>query len=132
MLRAVDLLRHEFTEPAEDRLGFGDQGYFLQSLASQPSADLGQRGALLIREAQPTWRMCPEDPVLRDKVFNLKQQLLIDQPGHVRQQTGHLVTFHQSASSQVVDSKPSREFLDPTGVRAAHRANEAAYFFGYF
>ena len=28
---------------------------------------------------------CPEDPVLRDKIFDLKQQLLIDQPRHVGQ-----------------------------------------------
>jgi hypothetical protein len=94
MLRTVELLRHQFPEPAEDRLGFGDQGYFLQSLPPQLPADLRQHGALVIREPQPSWRMCPEDPVLRDKIFDLKQQLLIDQPRHVRQQTSHLVTFH--------------------------------------
>jgi hypothetical protein len=32
ILRDVELLRHEFTESAQDRLRFGDQGYFLQSL----------------------------------------------------------------------------------------------------
>ena len=94
ILRAIELLRHEFAEPVEDSLGFGDQGYFLQSLPSQSPANLRQRGSLLIREAQSNWRMCPENPILRDKIFDLKQQLLIDQPRHVRQQTGHLVTFH--------------------------------------
>ena len=63
-LRAIELLRHQFSEPAEDGLGFGDQGYFRQSLPPQPLADLGQRGPLLIREPQSSWRMRPENPVL--------------------------------------------------------------------
>jgi hypothetical protein len=39
-------------------------------------------------------RVRPEDSVLGDKVLDLKQQSLIDQPPDVRQQTGHLVAFH--------------------------------------
>src|SRR5512138_2563742 len=111
MAGAIKLLRHQFTEPAEDRLRFGDHGDFCQSLPPQPLADFGQRLALLIREPQPSWCMCPENPVLRDKIFDLKQQFLIDQPPHVRQQAGHLTAFHPSASSQVLDSKPPSSFL---------------------
>jgi len=94
MLRVIELLRNQFPEPGENGLGFGDLGYFRQSLTSQFLADLRQRGALLMGKAQPSWRMCLEDPVLRDKIFDLKQQFLIDQPRHVCQQTGHLVAFH--------------------------------------
>lgn len=38
--------------------------------APQSLADLGQRGALLIRKAQQSWPMCPEDLILRDKIFD--------------------------------------------------------------
>ncbi len=116
-LRTIELLRDQFSEPAEDRLGFGDLGDFRQSLQPQPLADFGQRGPLLIREPQPSWCVCPEDPVLRDKIFDLKQQLLIDQPRHVRQQTGHLTAFHPVCIFSGRPLETASGFFDPTRRR---------------
>ena len=70
-----------------------------------------QRYEPRVRAAYERYRSKPEDPVLRDKIFHLKQQFLIDQPRHVRQQAGHLTAFPPSASSQVLDSKPRSSFL---------------------
>src|SRR5688500_14944324 len=36
-IRTIELLRYQFPEPAEDRLGFEGQGDFRQSLPPQPS-----------------------------------------------------------------------------------------------
>ena len=92
--RAIGLLRHHFPEPAEDRLGLRDQGYFRQSLPPQPLADLSQRGPFFIREPQPSWRMRPENPVLGGEILDLKHQFLIDQSSHVGQQACPLVVLH--------------------------------------
>src|SRR2546427_7256873 len=42
LLRAVKLLGHERAVPAENRVGLDDLRHFLQSLLSQPLADLGE------------------------------------------------------------------------------------------
>jgi hypothetical protein len=67
MLRAIDLLHHQLPEPAEDGLRFGDQ---CRCRRAWERSSFGQ--------AQPSWRMCPEDLVLRDKIFDLQQQFLIE------------------------------------------------------
>jgi hypothetical protein len=51
-------------------------------------------GALFVREPQSGWRVRPQDSVLGAKILHLKQQFLIHQPRHVRQQTGHLIARH--------------------------------------
>jgi hypothetical protein len=66
--------------------------------------------------------MCPEDPVLRDKIFDLKQQLLIDQPRHVRQQTGHLTAFHPTCIFSGRWFETAFEFFDRTGSKRAAAA----------
>ena len=63
-------------------------------VSAKPFADLGKRGALGVRKPKPGRRVSPKNAVLRGKIFDLKQQFLIDQPRQVRQQTGHLIAFH--------------------------------------
>jgi hypothetical protein len=94
VLRAIELLRHQLSKPPEDGLGFCHLGYFRQTLSAKPFADLGKRGALSVREPKPGRRVSPENAVLSNNIFDLKQQFPIHQPRHVRQQTGHLVAFH--------------------------------------
>ncbi len=71
MLRAVELLSNQLSEPAQDGLGPGNGRNFLQTLSTEPSADLSKRGTLIVRKPKPIWQVCPEDLVLRRKIFNL-------------------------------------------------------------
>ena len=106
----VELLRHQFTD--QPRIVSGLATRLLSPVTPpQLTADRSQRGALLIRELQPNWRMCPEDLVLRDKVFDLKQQILIEQPPSRTPADGHLEPLIQSASCQVVYAKSCCELF---------------------
>ena len=94
MFRAVELLRDQLAPPVEDRLGFCNLRYCGQALASEPLADFCQRAPLCIGQTEPPWQMRSQNPVLGRKILDLKQELLIYEPKHVREQAGHLVTLH--------------------------------------
>src|SRR3982750_2172785 len=50
VLRAIELLRDQLAEPAEDSLRLCDLGDFRQTLSAESLPDLGQSGAFRIRE----------------------------------------------------------------------------------
>ncbi|MGH9631640.1 MAG: hypothetical protein ACRD7E_25320 [Bryobacteraceae bacterium] len=72
VLRAIELLRHQLSKPAEDGLGFCHLGYFRKTLSAKPFADLGKRGALSVREPKPRGRVSLENAVFSGKIFDLK------------------------------------------------------------
>src|SRR5687767_9373860 len=74
--------------------------------------------------------MCSEDPVLRRQVLVLQQQLLIDEPCYIRQQTRPVIVFHADRPSSQVrpvescswDSLTERASTNTTcGTRAPSR-----------
>jgi hypothetical protein len=58
------------------------------------SADLSERETLMIRKPKPSWKMRRQDVILGGEVFDLRQQLLIDQSADRRQNTEAFTTFH--------------------------------------
>jgi hypothetical protein len=85
--------------PSEDGIGFGDKGDLLQGTATEALADLSESGSLGIGKAQSGWKVRSQDAILRDEILILKQELLIDEPGHIRQQSSPLVVGHEEHPS---------------------------------
>jgi hypothetical protein len=68
-LGAVKLLGHERAVPAENRVGLDDLRHFLQSLLSQPLADLGQGLALAVTQPHAPFDLIAQDAILRHQVL---------------------------------------------------------------
>ena len=81
---------------AENRLGPSHLRDFRQALAPESFPDFAQSGAFGITEPQPRWRVRPQHSVLGRETFDLQQQFLIDQPGHVCQQASQLNSLSSS------------------------------------
>src|SRR4051812_42131314 len=60
--------------------------------------------------------MRSENPVLRRKILDLKQQFLIDQPRYVRHQPGHLVALHPVCIFSDPRFSSTFEYFDPTRI----------------
>ena len=78
---AVEFTGNESPIPGKDGIWLGDTGDLLKSRAAESLADLGEGGALGIREAQAGWKVSSEDAILRCQVLILEHQFLIDQAG---------------------------------------------------
>ena len=85
--------------PGKDGIWLGDTGDLLKSRAAESLADLGEGGALGIREPHTGWKMSSEDAILRCQVLILEQELLIDQAGDVGQQASPFVVCHEEHPS---------------------------------
>src|SRR4051794_32504880 len=94
MFRAVKLLSNQLSKPSQDSFGSGHRSYLVQTLSAEPFADLTERGALVLRKPKPIGQLCPKYAVLSGNILHLQQQLLVDQPADVRQNTKGLTTFH--------------------------------------
>ena len=94
MLRAVELAGDETTIPGQDGLWFRNTRHLGQILSPQPLPNLRESGALRVGEAYFAGHVRTEDSILRDQVFALEEQALIDQPCHVRQQPRPGVVLH--------------------------------------
>ena len=84
--QTVTLLRHEFTVPAENRVGFDDRRHVLEGLLAQLLADHGEGLALAITQPEATFELVAEDAVFRHQIFVAQQQFLIDGPSDIREQ----------------------------------------------
>jgi hypothetical protein len=73
VLRAIELLRDQLPEPAENRLRFCDLRDFRQGLSPESLPDFGQSGAFRIREPEPGWRVRPQDSILGGEILDLQQ-----------------------------------------------------------
>jgi hypothetical protein len=85
--------------PGKNGIGFGDTGDLVEGTATEPLADLSESGSLGIGKAHSGWKVRSQDAILRDEILILEQELLIDQPGHVRQQSSPLVVWHEEHPS---------------------------------
>jgi hypothetical protein len=83
MLGTVELAGNQTTIPGQDGLRLGDTGDLLQMLPPEALAILSQGAALRVGKPELSRDMGAEDSVLRDEVFALKEQALIDQACHV-------------------------------------------------
>jgi hypothetical protein len=86
VFRAVEFAGNEPAVPGEDGIGFGDTGHVLERRATEPLADLSQRGSLGIRKAHTGRKVRPEDSIFGGQILILEQEFLIDQAGDVRQE----------------------------------------------
>src|SRR5258705_5118459 len=75
-------------------IGFGDAGNLLESSATEPLADLTERGSLGIGKAHTGREARPQNAGFGGEVFVLEQQPLVHQAGDVRQQARPLVFLH--------------------------------------
>lgn len=80
--------------PGEDGLGFRNTGYLRKTLPAQSLADFGEGRALGVGEPQSSGDVRAQDSILRNEVFALEEQPLIDQARHVRQQPNPAVVLH--------------------------------------
>src|SRR4051812_31175272 len=94
MPRAVELAGDQPTIPGEDGLRFRNTGYPRETLPPQPPADFGQVRALDVRKPQSSGNVGAQDSILRNQVFALEEQALIDQACYVRQQPCPVVVLH--------------------------------------
>lgn len=94
MFGAVERFGNQPSVPSQDGFWFRHTRYLRQRLASEPFADFGENGPLWIGQTQSGWQLRPQDAVLRSQVLVLKEQFLIDQPGHVCQHSQPLVILH--------------------------------------
>src|SRR5262245_45333211 len=54
-LRSIKLVSDQFPIPAQNRIGFGRDGYFLKCLAAQPMSNFSQGCPLSIRKVQTSF-----------------------------------------------------------------------------
>jgi hypothetical protein len=80
--------------PSENRFRFRNTGRFRETLSPEPVADFGERRSLGVRKPQSSGDVGPEDSILRNQVFALEEQALIDQASHVCQQPCPAVVLH--------------------------------------
>jgi hypothetical protein len=66
----------------------------VQRLSPEALTNLGERGPFRIRQPQAGWQVCPQNLVLGCQVLVLEEQFLIDQAGHIHQQSRPRVRFH--------------------------------------
>ena len=98
MLRAVELAGDQMAIPSEDGFGLRNTGYLRQALPPEPLADFGESRALGIRKTQSSGDVGAKDSILRNQIFALKEQALIDQASHVRQQACPVVVLHAEST----------------------------------
>ena len=98
MLRAVELTGDQTAIPGEDGFRFRNTGHLRQTLAPQPLADFGEGRALGVRKPQSSGDVGAKDSILRNQVFTLEEQALIDQASHVRQQPCPAVVLHNEST----------------------------------
>ncbi len=115
--RTIELAGDKPPIPSENGVWFGHTGDLLQSFASESLADLGKRATLRIRQAQPRWQVCAENPVLRSQVLVLQQQFLVDQPRYIRQQTSPLIAVHANCPSSQVSGVRRFVYFDRSGKK---------------
>ncbi len=94
MFRAVELAGDQTSIPGEDGFRFGNTGHLRQTFPSEPLADFGERRALGVGKSQTSGDVRAKDLILRDQVFALEEQALIDEASYVRQQPGAVVVSH--------------------------------------
>jgi hypothetical protein len=63
------MFRVIFPVPGQDGLGSDDVRHLFQSFSAQPLADLGQGDALVVRQAEPTFELIPEDSVFSREIL---------------------------------------------------------------
>ena len=80
--------------PGEDGFRFRNTGHLRQTFPSEPLADFGERRALRVRKPQTPGEVGAKDSILRNQVFALEEQALIDEASHVRQQPCAAVVLH--------------------------------------
>jgi hypothetical protein len=84
--------------PSQNGVGPGHGGNLGQSFAPESLADFGQHGSFRIGQAQSGGQVCTQNSIFCCQVFileeQLEEQLLVDQTGHVGEQTYPLVLFH--------------------------------------
>jgi hypothetical protein len=73
--------------PSQDGFWPDDLRHFGQGFPAQPLADLGQRDALVVRQAGPTFELFPKEAVLGGQILISQEQFLIDRPSDISQQT---------------------------------------------
>ena len=96
---AVKFAGNEPPVPGEDGIGFGDTGDLLKCSPAEPLADFSEGRSLGIRKAYTGGKVSAEDAILSCEVFILEQELLIDQPGDVRQEPSPFVVWHEEHPS---------------------------------
>ena len=92
--RAVELAGDQPTIPGEDGFGFRNTSHFCEPLPAESRADFGERRALGIGKPELTCDVGAENSIFGAQVFALKEQALIDQATHVRQQPCRVVVLH--------------------------------------
>ena len=98
MLRAVELAGDQTAIPGEDGFRFRNTGHLRQTLPPEPLADFGERRALGVGKPQSSGDVGAKDSILRNQVFALEEQALIDQASHVRQQPCPAVVLHDEST----------------------------------
>jgi hypothetical protein len=98
MLRAVELAGDQPTIPGEDRFRFRNTGHFRQTLPPERFSDFGEGRALGVGKPQSSGGVGAKDSILRNQVFALEEQALIDQASHVRQQPCQAVVLHDEST----------------------------------
>ena len=74
--------------PAENGVGVGDAGDWLQQFPAQPVADFGERGSLGTGQPEAWLQRGFPDALLGPQVLILQEQFLVDETRHVGQKTG--------------------------------------------
>ena len=98
MLRAVELAGDQTAIPGQDRIWFRNTGDFRQTVPPDPLADCGEGAALRVRKPQSSGDVGAKDSILRNQVFALQEQALIDLASHVRQQACPVVVLHDEST----------------------------------
>jgi hypothetical protein len=78
----------------KDGFRFRNTGHLRQTFPSEPLADFGERRSFGVRKPQSSGEVGAKDSILRDQVFALEEQALIDEAGHVRQQPCAGIVLH--------------------------------------
>jgi hypothetical protein len=73
VLRAIELVRYQLAEPAEDGLRPGDLGDFHQTLSPESFHDLGKSGAFRYQRAAAALARAPSGSVLSGEILDLQQ-----------------------------------------------------------
>jgi hypothetical protein len=86
MFRAVELAGNQTAVPGRDGFRLRNTSHLRETLPPEPLADFRERRPFRVRKLQSSGDVGAKDSILRNQIFALKEQALIDQASHVRQQ----------------------------------------------
>jgi hypothetical protein len=98
MLRAVELAGDQTAVPGQDRFRVRNTSHLRETLPPEPLADFGERRPFGVRKPQSSGNVRAKDSILRNQIFALEEQALIDQASHVRQQPRPAVVLHDEST----------------------------------